>query len=77
MDLLFKSIYSTVTSNIQKSLGQCSGWIIDSAIDHNISISRYNSLGGSSYYHIKGFINIQNVDDNECFKEYLVILNGI
>ena len=32
MDLLFKSIYSTVTSNIQKSLGRCLGCIIDSVI---------------------------------------------
>ena len=26
-----------------------SGWIIDSVIDHSISISKYNPLAGSSY----------------------------
>ena len=30
-------------------LGKGSGWIIDIAIDHNISISKYNPLVGSSY----------------------------
>ena len=62
----FKSIYSTVISNIQKSLRKCLGWIIDSVIDHNINISKYNTLVGSSYIKLpkelhhprKGFINI-------------------
>ena len=35
--------------NIQKSLGKGSGWIIDSVIEHNISISKYNPLAGSIY----------------------------
>ena len=34
----FKSIYSTIISNIQKSLGKGSGWITDSVTDHNINI---------------------------------------
>ena len=38
IDDVFKSIYTTVISNIQMSLGKCSGWIIDSVIDHNIGI---------------------------------------
>ena len=74
MDDVFKSIYTTVISNIQKSLGKSSGWIIDSVIDHTISISKYNPLGESSYIRLrkqldhprKGLINIQNID-NECF----------
>ena len=28
-DNVFESIYSTIILNIQKSLGNCSGWIID------------------------------------------------
>ena len=32
-----------------KSLGKGSGWIKDSVIDHNINISKYNPLDGSSY----------------------------
>ena len=46
---VFKSIYTTVISNIQKSLGKGSGWIIDSVIDHNISISKHNPSARSSY----------------------------
>ena len=37
IDDVFQSIYSIIMSNIQKSLRKCSGWIIDSVIDHNIS----------------------------------------
>ena len=65
---MFKSIYTTIISNIQKYLGKCSGWIIDSVIDHTISISKNNPLAGSSYIKLpkeldhsrKGLINIQN-----------------
>ena len=52
----------------------------DSVIDHNINISKYNHLVGSSCVKLpteldhrrKGFVKIQNVDDNECFKWCLV-----
>ena len=64
----------------KKSLGKGSGWIIDSVIDLNISISKYNPLAGSRYIELpkelnhprKRSINIQNIDDNECFKWCLV-----
>ena len=49
IDDVFQSIYTTIISNIQKSLGEGLGWIIDSVIDHTISISVYNPLAGSSY----------------------------
>ena len=49
IDDVFKSICITVRTNIQKSLGKGSGWIIDSVIDHTISISKYNPLAGTSY----------------------------
>ena len=59
---------------ILQSLGKGSGYIINSVIDHNVSISKYNPLYGSSYIQLpkeldhprKGFINIQNIGDNEC-----------
>ena len=35
---VLKSIYTTVISNIQKSLGKGSGWITDAINDHSISI---------------------------------------
>ena len=74
IDNVFESIY-TIISNIQKVLRKGLGWIIDSAIDHTISISKYNPLARSSYIKLpkqldhprKGLINIQNIDDNECF----------
>ena len=58
--------------NIQKSLGKGSGSIIDSIIDHNISLLKYNLLGESNYIKLqkeldhprKGLIDIQNIDDN-------------
>ena len=78
---VFKSFYTSITSNIQKSLGKGSSRIIDSVIDHNSRILRYNTLAGSSYIKLakdldhprKGLINnIQNIDDNECCKWCLV-----
>ena len=75
-----QSIYTTIITNIQKSLGKGSVWISDSVIDHTISISKDNPLVGSSYIKLpkeldnprKRLINIQNIDDNECFKWCLV-----
>ena len=49
IDDVFESIYTTIISNIQKSLGKGSGRITDSVIDGNVSISNYNPLAGSSY----------------------------
>ena len=46
---MLQSIYTKTLTNIQKSLAKGSGWIIDSVIDHTISISKYNPLAGSSY----------------------------
>ena len=45
----FKSIYSTIISNIQKSFGEGSGWIIDSVVYHAINISKYNPMICSSF----------------------------
>ena len=39
---------TTIESNVQKSLGNSSSWIIDSVIDDNIDTSKYSSLTGSS-----------------------------
>ena len=80
IDDVFESIYITVISNKQKSLGKGSGWITNSVIDHNVNILKYNPLAGSSYtklpnksdYPRKALINIQNIDGNEYFKWCLV-----
>ena len=53
-----------------------SGWIIDLVIEYNINILKYNLLTGRSYIHLpkeldrprKGLSNIQNINDNACFK---------
>ena len=76
IDDVLKSIYNTIIQNIQKSLGKGSGWIVDSVIDYTISMSKYNTLAGSSNTKLskeldhlrKGLTNIQNTEDNECFK---------
>ena len=73
---MFQLIYTTIISNVQTFLGKGSSWIIDSVIDHNVSISKYNPLTGSSYIKLpkkldhprKGLTNIQNIDYNEHFK---------
>ena len=65
---------------MQKILGKASDWIIDSVIDHTISIAKYYPLAGSSYikspneldHPRKGLINIQNINGGECFKWCLV-----
>ena len=44
IDNVFESIYSAIMSDIQKSLGQGSDWIINSVIDH-----KYKPLSGSIY----------------------------
>ena len=46
---MFQSIHTTNATNIQKSLGKGSAWVIDSVIDHIISILQYHSLAESSY----------------------------
>ena len=54
--------------------------MIDLITDHNVGISRYSPLAGSSYTTLpkeldhpkKGLINIQNIDYNECIKCCLV-----
>ena len=66
IDDVFESIYNTIISNIQKSLGKGSSWIIDSVIDRDINVSKYNPLASSSYIKLpkelnhprKGLINI-------------------
>ena len=77
---MFKSIYTIIIKNIQRSLGKGLSWIIDSVIDHIISISKYNPLARRSCIKLpkeldhprKSLINIQNTDDNECLKWCMV-----
>ena len=57
IDDVFEPIYLTIISNIQKSLGKGSGWIIDLIIDHNNNISKYSPLAGSSYIKLPKKIN--------------------
>ena len=70
---VFEPFYTTIISNMQTYLGKFSDWIIDSIIDHNINISKYNALAGSTYIKLpneldnsrKDLISIQNIDDNQ------------
>ena len=61
---MFQSIYTTTVTNIQKSLEKGSGWIIASVID--------TKLPKEWDHPRKRLINIQNIDDKECFKWSLV-----
>ena len=57
IDDVSQSIYTTIILNIQKSLGKSSDRITDSVNDHNISISNYNLLTGSSYIKLPKELN--------------------
>ena len=57
----FESIYSTIISNIQNSLGKDSDWIFDSVANNTANVSKYNPLVGSSY------IILPNILDQEKF----------
>ena len=80
IDDVFQSIYTKITTNLQKFSGNSLGWIIDSVINHTVSISKYNPLAGSSYIKLtkeiehpgKWLINVQNFDNKECFRWCLV-----
>ena len=69
----------SIISNIQKILGKVLGWITDSVIDHNINISKQDPLAGSRYEKLPnelghpriGLVNIENIDDSECFNQCL------
>ena len=49
---VFQSIYTAITTNMRKSLGKSSGWIIDSVNDHTIRISKYKSFSWKQLYQI-------------------------
>ena len=49
---VFKSVCTIIITNIQKSLGKGSGWIIDSVIDHTVSVSKCNPLVWRSYMNL-------------------------
>ena len=65
---------------MQNYLGKGSAWIIDLVIDYIINTLKHNPLAGSSYIKLpkelnhskKALINIQNFDNDECFKWCLV-----
>ena len=70
IDGTFESIYTVLISNIQNLLWIGSSWITDSFIEHNINISKYIPLAGSSYIKLqkelghprKGLINIRHLN---------------
>ena len=80
IDDVIESVNTKIISNIQKHIGKGSAWITDSVISHTIGVSKYKPSAGSSYIKLpetldhprKGLINIQNINDNECFKWFLI-----
>ena len=68
-----ESVYSTVISNIQKSLGKGLVWnFIDILKCKLWSGSSFKKLPKKLNHPKKGLINIQNIDDNKSFKGCLV-----
>ena len=63
IDDVLQSVYTTIITNIQKFLGKGLHWTCDSVIDHTVSISKYNSLAGSSYIKLP---NCQKKPSNNC-----------
>ena len=65
-------LYQTLKNRQEKG----SGWFIDLVMEYNINILKYNLLTGSTYINLpkeldrprKGLTNIQNINDNACFK---------
>ena len=62
-----------VINRISEWISAGSGWVIKSVDKHEIDISKYKPLRGSSYLPLpekikKATINIQNKNDNECFR---------
>ena len=64
-------------NRISEWISEGSGWVIKSVDKHEIDISKYKPLRGSSYLPLpekiknkKATINIQNKNDNECFRRY-------
>ena len=57
-DDVFQSICATIITNIHKNLGKGSGWIIDSVIDHTISISKLSSIADIAFAKTLNFKDI-------------------
>ena len=65
-----------IINKIGNWLREGSGWVIQSVNSHYIKLVKYSPLRGSSYIDLpqelknpkKGLINIQNKNDNECFR---------
>ena len=49
IDDVFEPIYSTTNVKIRKSFGKSLCCIIDSVVDHTITIPKHSSLTGSTY----------------------------
>ena len=72
---VFKSIYTMIISNTQKDLGKNFGLIIDSVVSLIINFPKCIPLAGSSYIKLpkeldnskNGLININTINDKECF----------
>ena len=62
-------------NRINEWISEGSGWVINSFDKHEIDVTKYEPLRGSSYLPLpeklknkKASINIKNENDNECFR---------
>ena len=74
IDDVFEWIYTTITSNMEKSLEEGSDWITDFIREHNISIPNYNLIAGNSYIQLPNY-TIQ--EKNWLIFKILMITNAL
>ena len=78
------NVYEEIKHILEIWTSHGSGWIIDNVDNISIEISNHEPLAASSYIPLpkklnnsmKGLINIQNYDDDKCFKWFHVRLNN-
>ena len=75
IETVISDAVNELINRISEWISEGSGWIIKAIDKHEIDISKYKPLRGSSYLPLpekkinkKAIINIQNKKDNECFR---------
>ena len=72
---IYNVMIAMILEKIDKFQNKGSGWQFDSVVSFDINVDPYNPMRGTSYFPLpaklaakKAIINVQNKQDNECFK---------
>ena len=75
IEIVISDAGNELINRISEWISEGSGWVIKSVDKHEIDISKYKPLRGSSYLQLpeklknkKALINIQNENNNGCFR---------